>query len=554
MPESREAVPMRRPPSLPGLLVGTFFLAFSLTPSLVPRPPFTQGVLSGLSLSCGYGLGIAVLALWRSLELPAFPPRTARVAATATASLCLLVASGFLWKASGWQAAIHAQMGLEPSAGSRARHLLVGAIALVVFLLALGLARLFRRVLLVVSERLHPRIPKRVAHLIGFVFAAALFGAVIDGVLLRATLRVADRSFQELDAFVEDDLPRPERPGQTGSAASLIRWEELGRQGRRFVAGGPTGGALSDFFGAVQPSPIRVYVGLGSSETAEERARLALRELVRVGGFERKLLLIVTPTGTGWVDPGAQDTLEYLHRGDVATVAAQYSYLSSPLALMTEAAYGVEMARALFSEVYGHWRSLPAATRPRLFLHGLSLGALNSDLSFDLYDIIDQPFDGALWSGPPFRSRTWREVTAHRDPGSPAWLPVFRGGSVVRFMNQQPDHETVYAEWGSFRICFLQNASDPVTFFSPQSAWREPEWMREPRGPDVSPDLRWFPVVTMLQLAADMAVGSAPPGFGHAYAPDDYIDAWVALTRPTGWSEAELERLKDRFRGTAPGR
>jgi uncharacterized membrane protein len=97
-------------------------------------------------------------------------------------------------------------------------------------------------------------------------------------------------------------------------------------------------------------------------------------------------------------------------------------------------------------------------------------------------------------------------------------------------------------------MLFLQYASDPITFFSFESAWREPEWMRAPRGPDVSPDLRWFPVVTMLQLAADMALGSAPPGFGHEFAPADYIDAWVALTEPEGWTEAELERLRRLFR------
>jgi uncharacterized membrane protein len=75
------------------------------------------------------------------------------------------------------------------------------------------------------------------------------------------------------------------------------------------------------------------------------------------------------------------------------------------------------------------------------------------------------------------------------------------------------------AEWGDFRIAFLQYASDPITFFSTGAAWREPDWMREPRGPDVSSDLRWFPMVTMLQLAADMMVGTAPTGFGHEYAP-----------------------------------
>jgi len=45
-----------------------------------------------------------------------------------------------------------------------------------------------------------------------------------------------------------------------------------------------------------------------------------------------------------------------------------------------------------------------------------------------------------------------------------------------------------------------------------------------------------------------MALGSAPPGFGHEFAPADYIDAWVALTEPEGWTEADLERLRNLFR------
>jgi uncharacterized membrane protein len=63
----------------------------------------------------------------------------------------------------------------------------------------------------------------------------------------------------------------------------------------------------------------------------------------------------------------------------------------------------------------------------------------------------------------------------------------------------------------------------------------------------VSPDLRWFPVVTMLQLAADMVAGTAPEGFGHEIASTHYIDAWRALTEPAGWTDSELTRLRARF-------
>ena len=270
----------------------------------------------------------------------------------------------------------------------------------------------------------------------------------------------------------------------------------------------------------------------------------ALEELKRIGGFDKSALLLVTPTGTGWVDPAGQNPVEYLFRGDIASVAVQYSCLNSPLALLTQAAYGAENARAVFVEIYGYWRSLPADQRPKLYLSGLSLGSLNSDLSFDLFDIIDEPFNGALWSGPPFRNESWRRMTRDQEPGSPAWLPRFRNGTLVRFMSQTQGRDERHEGWGDFRIIFLQYASDPITFFDYSSAWREPAWLREPRGPYISPDLRCFPVVTMLQLAADMVVGTAPQGFGHEYASSDYLDAWIALTRPEGWTAPEIERLR----------
>lgn len=532
--------------NIAGLLVGTVFFAFSLTPSLLPRPFLIQGVLSGLSFAAGYGVGVGSVWLWHYLQLPVFRSRWARLMKEVAAVLCALIAGSFVWQANTWQNSIRAMMGMEESTGGQP--VLLVLMAALVFLVVLGLARLFRRIMHALSVRLRRYVPDRISHLTGIVVAVVLFWSVIDGVLMTTLLRVADRSFQQLDALIDDELPRPTRPLQTGSAASLVNWEDLGRQGRLFVAGGPTAEDLSTYFNTELPAPIRVYVGLNSAETSAKRARLALEELKRVGGFERSILLLVTPTGTGWVDSSSQNTFDYLHRGDVATVAAQYSYLNSPLTLMTAPDYGVEAARAMFTEIYGYWRTLPKDSRPKLYLRGLSLGSLNSDLSFDLYDIIDDPFHGALWSGPPFRSDTWRRITAQRDPGTPAWLPEFRGGSVIRFMNQEHGLDRGSAEWGAFRIAFLQYASDPITFFSPDIAWFEPDWMREPRGPDVSPDLRWFPIVTMLQLAADMVVGTAPKGFGHEYAPEHYIDAWLALTEPEGWTASDVERLKDFFR------
>lgn len=536
----------RMPPvaglSMVGVLVGTLFLAVSLAPSLLPRPFAVQGLLSGVSFAIGYGLGTGVVAVWNLLHLPVPGARRARLLTIAGAALCAVVAVAFLWQASAWQNSIRALMGMEQSAGLRPA--IVGPIALLVFLVLLVLARLFRRLFRFLSRRLAAYVPPRVSHLVSIVLSVAVFWSAIDGVLFSWLLRTADQSFQQLDALVEDDLPPPSRAAQTGSAESLVAWNTLGRQGRRFVSGGPDDAALEAFFGVPAHAPVRVYVGLNSAATPEARARLALEELKRAGGFERSVLVLATPTGTGWIDPAGQDAVEYLLRGDIATVAVQYSYLNSPLALLTQGAYGAEAARAVFVEIYRYWRALPADRRPRLYLTGLSLGSLNSDLSFDLFDIIDDPFDGVLWVGPPFRNESWRRMTQDRDPGSPAWRPRFRNGSVVRFMNQSQGVERGYGPWSDFRIVVLQYASDPITFFETSSAWRAPAWLQEPRAPDVSPDLRWFPIVTMLQLAADMVVGTAPPGFGHAYAAADYIEAWFALTEPEGWTDSELGRLR----------
>lgn len=527
--------------SLPGLVIGVLFFAVSLTPSLIPRPYMLQGVLSGCSLAAGYGLGVFGRWLWHYLELPALAPRLGRVIRVLAVAGCAGVAIVFLWQAARWQNSVRSLMGLDP--GETAEPLKLALIALLVFIVLIALARLFRITFAFLSRKFEHVTPKPVARLLGIFLALALFWSVADGLLLKAGLRLADSSFRELDALIDSDLAPPANPLKTGSTGSLIPWQDLGFRGREFVTSGPTAEKIGAFLHQPALEPIRVYVGLNAAETAKDRAALALAELKRTGAFERSTLIVVVPTGTGWVDPAAMDTVEYLHHGDVASVALQYSYLTSWLSLLVEPSYGAEAGEALFKTVYGYWTTLPKDKRPKLYLHGLSLGALNSERSADLFDVIGDPFQGALWSGPPFASAGWKSATAGREPGSPAWLPRFRDSSVIRFTAQKNALDIPGASWGPMRIVYLQYASDPVTFFDPHSFYREPDWMKQPRGPDVSPYLRWYPVVTMLQLALDMATTS-PMGYGHVYAPEHYIDAWVAVTDPQGLAPGDVERLK----------
>ena len=528
-----------------GLLLATLFFAFSLHPSLGPRTPVMQGIISGVSMGIGYALGTFIAWLWGYLGLSS-PPEQIRIWLTRLAALGLVLTSAFfLWRSSAWQNAIRELMHLP--ANTQSDLVLEGIVAPLVFVVLLALGFGFKHLVFGLTHFLGRFIPRRVAALMGITLTAWVFWAALNDVFLTRFLQAADRSYQTIDALVQDDLNKPTNPLKTGSAESLVKWHDLGSQGRNYAVLGPSIEQLRQSSpNAIEP--LRVYVGLNSAETPIERAKLALAELKRVKAFERSTLLLMTPTGTGWIDPGGIDTVEHLLHGDLASVAVQYSYLPSPLSLALEASYGAETAQAAFDVIYSYWANLPKETRPKLYLYGISLGSRNSDLSFDLFDIINDPPQGVLWVGPPFSSRTWNNITRDRNPDSPVWLPNFRDGSVLRFMNHEHKPKTGSQAWGKFRMIYLQYASDPIVFFDPKSFYREPAYLKHPRGVDVSPELQWFPAVTMLQTAADMALVSAPVGYGHNYAPEDYIEAWLGLMEPTGWAPEAIEQLKEYFR------
>jgi uncharacterized membrane protein len=530
--------------SLPGLVLAIAFFCASLTPSLMPREALVQGALSGVAAAVGYLIGVSLASLWFFLELPT--PRLQRrhglIAVTAIGVPAALVA---LWQAAVWQNSTRALWQMEPLATIDP---LEGVLVALVLLMALiWIGRLFMMLFRKLATRMATILPTRFATLVGFAVAALIFWSIGENIVLRGALRLADSSFQQLDDLMEDQIAAPTSSSKTGGPDSRLAWHGLGRQGRHYVASGPTRADIERVWGKSAMEPVRVYAGLNNADDIETRVALALEELIRQGGFERSTLVIVTPTGTGWIDPAAADTLDVLLRGDVASVALQYSYLSSWLSLLVEPEYGSESAKALFRAVYRHWKQLPVDKRPRLVLYGLSLGALNSQSSVDLLEIVADPFYGALWVGPSFQSRMWNEFTADREAGSPAWLPRYGDGSIVRFTNQRTDLNSSYAEWGPLRIVYLQYASDPVVFFDARSAYRSPEWLSGARGPDVSPELTWYPVLTMLQLLFDMMIATTGPiGYGHVYAPQHHIDPWIAVTG-IEIDEADVRRLKDYF-------
>ena len=532
--------------SRPGLAVALLFFAVSLAPSLLPRTGLFQGVVSGITTVIGYALGALGAWLWRYLEVP-IPSRTT-VVGRAVIGLPLIAIGALsilsVWQQVGWQNDVRDLFGMDPISPTVWVPIL--PVTLLVAALLLVVARAIRRLFRWVTAWAERMLPRRVARVVGAVIVAVALVTVGSGVVVDGLFALANQSFSVSDTATPDGLTQPTSELRSGSPDSLAEWDTLGRQGRRFVATGPTVEELDEANGGGAVEPIRVYAGIKSADDIEGRAELVLDELKRTGAFDREVLVVATTTGTGFLEPNAMNSLEYLHNGDTAIVGVQYSYLPSWISLLADQEVTKETSRVVFDTVHEHWSSLPERSRPELYLFGLSLGSFGVESILTSINVLNSPIDGALMSGPPFVNALWNEVSKDRDAGSPAWLPVYEEGRTVRFTSLEDRLDEPAGRWGDTKLVYLQHASDPVTFFSGDLAFSPPDWLEDSqRGPDVSEEMRWFPIVTMWQVALDLPVaGEVPAGHGHLYTSGEYLAAWVGITEPDGWTDADTDRLE----------
>ena len=531
----------------PGVAAAVFFFGASLVPSLLPRTGLFQGLVSGVTLMIGYGLGVLAQWLWNYLEIPTPGPGTTmrRVLFWGTVAVVGFVAVATTWRQVGWQNDVRELFGMD-SIGPSVWVPII-PITLIVATVVLILARSLRRLFQLFAHRLTKIMPRRVARLLGGVALAVLLLFLVNGVLIDTFFGVANSAFSVRDTATAEGVTQPQSSERSGSPESLIAWDTLGRQGRSFVASGPSVDDLNEFHGGGAEQPIRIYAGLKSADTLQQRADLVLQDLIRAGGFDRELLVVATTTGTGFLVPEGMDTLEYLHNGSTAIVGVQYSYLPSWISLLADQEVTKETSQVVFRTVHDYWSSLPEDSRPEIYLFGLSLGSFGVESILSSISIINEPIDGALMVGPPFVNDLWNEITDARDEGSPAWLPIFEEGRTVRFTSLENALDVPRGEWENTKLVYLQHNSDPVSFFSPSLALRSPEWLEEgQRGPDLPAAMSWTPFVTMWQVMMDLpAAGNVPPGYGHLYQSGEYLDGWLGVTEPAGWADGDTEALRE---------
>jgi uncharacterized membrane protein len=380
------------------------------------------------------------------------------------------------------------------------------------------------------------------------VWRLTAHGATL-GALVAGGATMYHRIIGKLEAGTTVDDPTLDQIAETfglestvsGSGPSLVSWETLGREGRRHAVAGvrpepvpnrPTG--MPDLSiptvmrEPARATPVQVYVGLDSAPTATERVDLALAEMDRAGAWDRSLIMLVSPTGTGYVNYSATASVQYLTRGDCAIVTMQYSKRPSPLSL-GRIKVAREQNRLLWLRIVERLRDLPAERRPRVVLFGESLGAHTSQDVFIHWGTLGLQalgIDRALWIGTPYASRWAQEVTG------PDRSDVDAG--LVTVVNDFRQIAAMPADRRSrLRYVLLSHDNDGVTKFGTDLIASRPSWLdggrpaiedipgASPRG--IRASMRWRPVVTFVQLLVDMKNAQIPGQYrawAHDYRPD----------------------------------
>ncbi|HET8993514.1 MAG TPA: alpha/beta hydrolase [Rhodococcus sp. (in: high G+C Gram-positive bacteria)] len=530
-----------------GLAVALFFFAQSMTPSLLPRVWYLQGVATGISVATGYGLGCLVAWILRRCGVhPQWSAETRRRGWWVLAAVAVVVIPTFLILGSWWQQIVRELVGLERL--ERLLYLPVLLVAAAVALVLIAVARLLRFGVEWLSAFSARFLPGGVAKVAAVVVVVLLLVVVLDHGVYRGILSVAEGSAAASDHGTANGVNRPSAPERSGSPDSLEDWDTLGREGRTFVAGGPTADEISDATGEPALTPIRAYVGKESADTVAEGAEKVVAELERTGAFDRSVLAVVTTTGRGWVNENVAGAFEFVSGGDSAIAAMQYSFLPSPLAFLADRETPQDAGRALFDAVYERWDELPEDARPKLVVFGESLGSYGGQAAFASGDALVELTDGALLVGTPNFAEPWGRITEGRDEGTFERLPVVDGGRNIRFASVPGDAD-LPAEWELPRVVFWQHASDPITWWSFDLILHKPDWLREPLGPDVDPGMRWIPFVTFWQVTLDMVFSAeVPDGHGHSYGVDA-ADLWVDILTPQGWDSDDTIRVQEALSG-----
>jgi uncharacterized membrane protein len=540
---------VRRAPSPVGLIGAAFGYAAALTPSLLPHALTFLLLLTALGTLAGYAIGAT--ASWAANKIPwvrrHHPRHWIQFVIVAVIWLPALV---FTPVSVGWQAEQQSALDMPSTLPGTVTVVAVTAVVAALLLIAGRSIRLATNKIAALLTRRGPlhgwvsrRQPSHVHRSVLAVRVAVAGVLIVAGfVAIQVGLALLISSYDAENAGASGQSPA--RVGaNSGSPDSLAPWSTLGREGRFYVSNAMTPAAIEAVTEEPAEVPVRVYVGMQQGQTPAERSDLAVAELDRVGAWDREYLAIMAATGTGWIDPDAINSMEIVTGGDVTSVAVQYSAVPSWIGFVVDPETTQVQNDSTVNAILAAWRAKPEGERPTLILFGESLGAFGSQAAWpegSTPEEVTAEIKHIVWIGPPSQSRLWKQWQADRTAG-PMWQPVIGDAAIARTYISDVELEQAIPSEGPV-ITFSAHPNDPVVYWSPDLLLQKPDWLDQPLGPGVDTHMRWFPVITYLQVGMDLISGGAPPEVGHNYAAD--AGPAIALTvNPAGWTPAKTQSL-----------
>ena len=223
-----------------GLTLALLFFCWSMTPSLLPRVWYLQAVATGISVATGYGIGCLAAWLVRKCGVTVrYSERTRRIGRWTLLGLAVVAVPTFLVLGSWWQQIVRELAEAEPA--SRSYYFLVLALSLSVAVTLLAIARAIRGGTNRLTAFGLRYVPAPVARLASLVVVLVVGILVVNGVVYQGVIGLANRSASAADQSTAPDVNGADRDAErSGSPASAEPWDSLGREGRTFVAGGPS--------------------------------------------------------------------------------------------------------------------------------------------------------------------------------------------------------------------------------------------------------------------------------------------------------------------------
>lgn len=370
------------------------------------------------------------------------------------------------------------------------------------FAIAEGTPRLVSRVLGRSSDPVTP--------LVGHVAAATILSTAGVVALNRLTQHIMHADDVVEPAYVEP----PTNPHVTAGPSSDVAFDAIGKEGRRFVLMALTPEEITEVMGQPATAPVRAVAGYGSAKTPEDRAKVALAELERLGAFDRAVIVVAAPTGVGYVNYSFAEAVEYLTLGDCAIIVPQYALVPSALAL-GQTREGVAQQRLIMAGIRDRIAEMPAGHRPRVLQFGESLGAeVALDVAgHDTVEFDDLGIDRGLYLGTPFRTKLWQR-----------WFDDPTSVDPLGLLGQVSEAAEIADLPATVRHVQVVHRDDPINMFGYTMILRAPWWMGPPqtRPPGVPRETAFRPVITFIITLVDLKNGmnSKPGEFvrrGHDY-------------------------------------